>query len=641
MAKKLIDILTSRGVWESLDEGGKKAIASIHHGWDEQFLPRLQGVPTDALLEAIVREVKESGGAGVVLRAPEEAQSEQAPTPTRSQPEEDWGGQIRQLAGEEIGNQMVELIKSKVPEEAQARSAQTVLGWLQQPGVLPQNVLDEVRRRLLQPADQQPQTAQVQAGPREVDGRPAKETEETAQRGWWPPRGLPRFEMPDWVPGWLSGRTLVAAGAVLLALLFVGGTVVFNRFRAAPPESLPETVATEFGLTTDEELGPGVPGELQPTEAPPTATPKPKPTPESPLAAGCPGGYMTYLRFPAQGVLGLQGAKTPDMVAPAGPKLVLRPYQVTKVSGLDGVLLVQTEEGAYYIPASYFPAKGEGAECTPFSEVPGFEAALARITPQGGTGKTLLDGEWWAPIAWGFVLLLVAAAVAETAVKRQLQTLGWLIVLLALLVPLQTRVENDGQWLLYAVGLVTALALGERGALAEVRAALRRTKQVSLPNEVNDLLDPGEGVRRVVVAIDWSKPAWWAAINLVWGLLTSSGSPLYLQLAPLTATVLLGLQCLLFYTLEAWRRNRLGDWGAIGVAFLGGVVSTSFALWLPHGSTLQTIAMLVTTLIGVVIIVLVGISGQEAIERDRIPDGLGAFAAFGLTGLILVVRIWP
>ena len=430
---------------------------------------------------------------------------------------------------------------------------------------------------------------------------------------------------------WFSANrrilTVVGGGAVVLLLVAL---VLLVRLRMPSGNGFPPDA--EFPQ-------PSV--QVVPAVVSTEATPLDTRMPESPLAAGCQGGYMTTRRLPSTEGIGRQGTLYPDplLLNPVGPKIVNIEYFVLELETPVplGVVLVHTEEGAFFFPRSFFPIAGVAA-CTPFSQVPDFDEALSRLRPRTGANLTLVSGGWWTPIAWGLSLLLLLAAISEMMVKRQLRGVMLFLVLVLLTRHLQKFIPVDAQWALYLMGLICSLALGDRGALAEVDAAVRRAGQLRLPDEVQELVDPGSGIRQVVMAVDWSRPAWWAGINLVWGVVTPEGSPLHQQYGPLLATVLLGLQCLIFYGLEAWRRNRSGDWGAIGGALAGALVSTGLSLWLEQGSSTQRIALLITAMVVVLAIVLVGVSGQRAIERDRIPDGLAAFASFCLTGLLLVVR---
>lgn len=443
-------------------------------------------------------------------------------------------------------------------------------------------------------------------------------------------------------------RVILAISGV--ALVLVTALFILTRPGGPPEEEITFEPVARPTATPAAEVTPTP--EVKPTATPAvpaTATPVPTPTLApvrkeiASLAAACPeGGYLTYLRFPAAETIGKQGFNTPlmDMKNPVGPKFELRQYRVGEVRGLSGVLLVQTQEGAYFVPLSYFPSQqGETPDCVAVQEVPGFEAALARLTPEKGKTHTIVGSrENWAMASWGLFGLLILAALVESLIKQRVRTLAWIAILFIFTWNIQPKVSAEAQWLLFAITLLVPLALGERGALGELRAVISESAQVGLSREARELLDEGKGLRKLTTQIEWSIAGLWCGINLLWGVLTQSGSPLHVQIGFLPAVGILTLICVVSYLLETIRRNRKGDWGVFIASLVGGVVLTIVTAIVPEG-LYQSIAMLITILITILIIILVGLSKMEAIERDRIPDGLAEFASLGLAGILAVVHI--
>lgn len=642
MSQKLAQEIKNEhpAVWASLIHSGHgQWLLEAEEEDTEVILAEVKGKTGDQLYRDLVNIVE--------ARRPDEEDEDELPEAPKGWQagEQEWRDLIEAVDGDEKeGMKLAEAIIAKASgAQGQQRVVQLVLTSLQQ-----KFLVEDIVAKLPRSATEQSVPHSHQKAP---TARPAPPPNQPPRSSAREPVRLTaathreKRELQDWWPEWMPmvysplATIIGAAAIVLIGILLV--LWVASKFLGPAPIAEVELTATAESELLGQGGGAPVAGEQTATPVP-TVTPLP-PTPESPLASGCPGGYQTYLRFPAPEAMGQQGWRTLDFTQdPVGPKFEDRLYRVTEVKGRPDKLTVQTGRGAYFVPTSFYPpVLGEASECAPLSDVPAFNAAFALLNPEGGSFTTLFDGDWWAKAGWGFAILLLLAAVTEAAVKRQLDALAILGSITAIAWASQKSMSNEGQWLIYIGGFMGTLALGYRGALHEINAAMRRTGQVQLPPEVRELMDQGEGIRRVVTAADWSRPAWWAGINLVWGVLTSSGSPLHQQIGPLAATILLGFQCLLFYALESWRRNRTGDWGVLAAALIGALVTSGLALWLPHGSATQTIAMMATALVGVVAIVLVGISGQQAIERDRIPDGLAAFASLALTGLILVVRLFP
>jgi hypothetical protein len=211
------------------------------------------------------------------------------------------------------------------------------------------------------------------------------------------------------------------------------------------------------------------------------------------------------------------------------------------------------------------------------------------------------------------------------------------IILFAAL-SLAAFVVPAGYGWLYTLGLIACVALGSRGELSQLKASMRRTSapgQVS--HEVSQTLDSTRRGLGLIGGVDWSPPAWWAGANMALGLLQPAMSPLFVLLGTNMAVIVLFAQIVLFMGMEAYRRGEKGDWGAYFAGFLGLLYIPVF-LFVADVMWMYVIC-LVGALVVAVILMIIGFSDREEVNRDRLPDSLFQLGCVVLTALAFVVLI--
>ena len=357
--------------------------------------------------------------------------------------------------------------------------------------------------------------------------------------------------------------------------------------------------------------------------------------PAAPLSCSA-DSYMVYNRYPGANYLGTRPYKTPVMRDHVGVEFALQIYRVVPIKGLDNVLMVQQDGNVYFVPGDVFPATADNTvECLSSEEAGSFISANQILNPEPLTARVTSTSAWF-PVLIVILLVMVAGAMFAVWVGGRLVEFLLMSSIIFLAVILTPSVALEGLGAFYLFGLVACIALGSRGEVEMIRAAMSRSSSAAtVSGELGTIVKSvGRGFG-IIGGIDWSSAAWWAGLYLAMGLVNPSLSPLHILFGSFIATLLLFLQIIFFFGLESYRRGTKGDWGGYAVGFLG--LLYIFIFKLVSDMLMMYITSLLAGLVMLVILILIGLSNREEINKDRLPDSMFLFGAMVLVSLTVVI----
>ncbi len=365
----------------------------------------------------------------------------------------------------------------------------------------------------------------------------------------------------------------------------------------------------------------------------PTHTPPPPPPERVQLGSICATGeYLVRNAFPSPDYIGKRGYRELNELSIAGPEIQNKQYPVSETN-VPGHIMVMMDTGAFFVPEFWFVATGETYCTNAYSS--SFDAALRRLAPQQNEVVNLFDNPLFAMAGYILIAIMVAAPLLETILKQRLLTIPLFMIVTYVFIQLQLYVRDGGQLLLYIAGLLASIALGNRETLAEVSIVLsRRRDRHQIPDDLEDLLRTGDGLMKIVRSTDWSFASWWTGINVIWSVVGSNSGPLALAIGLFPSLLLNTILTMVFLGLEVLRRGQKGD----VIAFIVGMI-VGLAIAIEFVVFQSVVAVLITSLIGVILIMGIGFSGRTALSRESIPEALGGIATMGLGSAILLFTI--
>jgi hypothetical protein len=322
----------------------------------------------------------------------------------------------------------------------------------------------------------------------------------------------------------------------------------------------------------------------------------------------------------------------------AGSEISMKVYRVVPVTLLPNVVTVQTQEGVFFAPSSWFPAiKGQNPDCLSGNDASEFIKAMDTLAPP--PTRLVFNGqEWWAPIFIGILFLMFVGVLFAIVQGKRFVELGILMLIFVTMWLLIPGIKPGYELYLFIFGSLASLALGSLGGLAPLKAIMGRNKSSVLPKELSDLLSSLNRGFGLVGSIDWSGICWFFGLNLSLMLLNPALSPLNIVFGTKDATLILVGGILLFSTLEAYRRGGRGDWGSFVMSCLA-FVNIAILKFTPDHGAWMYLYILVWTVIVILSLVGLGYSNRQEVSADRLPDAIFQYAAIAMASLIIAVFI--
>ncbi len=299
--------------------------------------------------------------------------------------------------------------------------------------------------------------------------------------------------------------------------------------------------------------------------------------------------------------------------------------------------MLQQDGTVYFVPTEFFPvtADNNSVECLTTEEAGNFISANDTFNPEPLTARVSPDSVWF-PVLVGILLVMIAGALFAIWVGGRLVEFILMTMIIVFSILLTPHVAVDGFAWLYLLGLIACVALGSRGEVEMIRSAMTRSSsQATVSGELGTIVKSVSRGFGVIGGIDWSSAAWWAGLHLALGLLNPAISPLFVLYGSWVATILLFGQIVFFFGLESYRRGTVGDWGGYGVGFLG--LLYIFIFKLITNAMSMYIWSLVSGMFVLVLLITIGLSSREEINKDRLPDSMFLFGSNVLVALTIVI----